>query len=194
MKKGKVLLMLCDTIYGLVSKAPATYPTLLRIKGRPETKPFLQLFADLEQLAAGPWQLPPKELQQYWPGPLTCVLGPKSGEENQSSRQYIRSTEPYCRQDSQAVRIPKHRLLQELCRAVGGPLYSSSANRSGEPVPETTRELREVFAPEIAEGLILPYFPGPETETEKAASTIVDARCRPLRILRQGDLKLHNFQ
>ena len=186
---GQVLLMLCDTIYGLVSPAPESFYKLQEIKGRPEGKPFLQIFANLEQLNAGPWQLPPERLQQYWPGPLTCILAPKPDIKSQI---YLQSTDPYGQQDSQAVRIPKHSLLQQLALAIDAPLYSTSANRSGQKVPATIENLLTEFAPEIASGLILPYLLHQTKDDYKptCASTIVDARSQPPRILRQGELIL----
>ncbi len=180
LQNGKALLLLCDTIYGLVAKAPDAYLTLQQIKGRPEEKPFVQLFADREHLAKGPWQLPPERLQQYWPGPLTCVLAPKA-----EHRAYLKATRPYCWQDSQAVRIPDHHLLQELCRSCATPLYSTSANRSGRPLPSSVDALRRVFAPEIAARLVVPYLPT-ESIRNTVASTVVDARYQPPQILRQG--------
>ncbi|MEM9424666.1 MAG: L-threonylcarbamoyladenylate synthase [Spirochaetota bacterium] len=188
LEEGKVVLMLCDTVFGLVSKAPETESTLQKIKGRPDDKPFLQLFGSLEQLRQSSWQLPPEQLRAYWPGPLTCVLGPKPGA----------VFSPYCQQDSQAVRIPRHAILQKLCHAVQSPLYSSSANRSGQSVPETQEGLLREFAAEISAGLIIPYFPSGPREGEASfseapallASTLVDARCLPPRVLRQGGLVL----
>ena len=175
---GRVLLLHCDTVYGLLARAPSGYRILQKIKGRPENKPFIQLFADFQQLAAGPWQLPSKVLQKYWPGPLTCVLSPKPDAQNMLR-------EPYC--DSQAVRIPDHALLQALCRGIGGPLYSTSANRSGKPSANDPKELEQIFAPEIASGLIVPYFDKNDSGLE---STIVDARLDPPRVLRKGALDL----
>ena len=177
---GRVLLLHCDTVYGLLAKAPSGYRVLQKIKGRPENKPFLQLFADTRQLAESPWRLPPATLQKYWPGPLTCVLSPKPDAQNMLR-------EPYC--DSQAVRIPDHALLQALCRAIGGPLYSTSANRSGKPTANDPKELKQIFAPEIASGLIVPYFE-PEPSKSGLESTIVDARLKPPRLLRKGVLDI----
>ena len=175
------MLLHCDTVYGLLAKAPSGCPILQQIKGRPENKPFLQLFADSRQLAESPWQLPSAALQKYWPGPLTCVLSPKPSTSGVSN-------------SSQAVRIPDHALLQALCRGIDGPLYSTSANRSGEPVANSRSALEQIFAPEIANGLIVPYFEQ-DVETNGLESTIVDARLDPPRLLRMGEIDfpaLHN--
>ena len=40
-----------------------------------------------------------------------------------------------------AVRVPNHRVAQELIRAVGAPLTGTSANRSGEADPVTAGEV-----------------------------------------------------
>ena len=185
LRDDKVLLLHCDTVYGLLAKAPSGCRVLQQIKGRPENKPFLQLFADSRQLAQSPWQLPSTALQKYWPGPLTCVLSPKP--------QGSISCVPKDFQGSQAVRIPDHALLQALCQAIEGPLYSTSANRSGEPVANSKSKLEQIFAPEIASGLIVPYFER-EIETNGLESTIVDARLDPPRLLRVGALNLSSLQ
>ena len=180
LEMGKVLLMLCDTIYGLVSKAPDTYKTLEVIKGRPENKPFLQLFADIKQLKESPLELPSITLQKFWPGPLTCVLSVKTKTNHNNLVD-----------GSQAVRIPQHQLLQTLCRVTRSPLYSSSANRSGQAVPKTQKALLQEFATEISAGLIIPYFTSEQASPTTKASTIVDARYQSPKILRQGDLFLN---
>lgn len=190
---GKCLLMLCDTIYGFIALAPPAGKdcgderneedrgklALQALKGRDEGKPFLQLYGSVEQLAASPWAQPPKELLSLWPGPLTCVLPLELESEEKKTL---------------AVRIPKHKMLQNLALELDRGLYSSSANRSGRESLNSPSDLLEEFADEIASGLVLPYFPEGESCSEKPlASCLVDLTSTPYKILRRGSLELETL-
>ena len=115
---GAVILMPTDTIYGLhaVAANEAAVQRIAEIKGRADTKPFIVLAASSDQLhdlgiSADPELL--RRLSSIWPAPLTAILP---------------------RGDSTlAVRIPALDWLRDLI-ARTGPLVSTSANRSGEPV------------------------------------------------------------
>ena len=79
-----------------------------------------------------------------------------------------------------AVRIPDHAGLQELFQSVGC-LFSTSANLSGEPIPESASEisdqLREkVDAVLVEEGVAYPQVP----------STIIDVTKGDIVIIREG--------
>ena len=48
-----------------------------------------------------------------------------------------------------ALRVSAHPVVQSLCQMLGGPLVSTSANRSGEPAALTEAEVVEQFASEV---------------------------------------------
>ncbi len=109
---------------------------LLRLKQRPEAKGMILVAADLQQLQG--WalldELPEvrqREVLASWPGANTWILpaGPLAPP-------WV--TGEHC---GLAVRISAHPLVAALCRAWGGPLVSTSANRAGEPPARTREEL-----------------------------------------------------
>ena len=156
-----VAIIPCDTMYGIVGAAPRTEERIRALKGRGETKPFLQLIARaswVERLS--PVALPPA-LSKYWPGPLTVVFPARGG-------------------GTVALRLPDSPFLTKLMESVGRPLYSTSVNRTGQdPIFDITR-ITEEFERDvdlIFDAGNLP--PGPP-------STLVDITRRPYKVLRAG--------
>ncbi|MBN1835485.1 MAG: L-threonylcarbamoyladenylate synthase, partial [Spirochaetales bacterium] len=113
--RGGVVIMPCDTIYGLIGIAPDTEASLRRIKGRGE-KAFLQLIPSADWLPDFTASPLPDALRRYWPGALTVIF---------PGRQPAGGTV--------ALRVPDDGLLLELMKKLGRPLFSTSVNRSGEP-------------------------------------------------------------
>ena len=144
---------------------------LLALKGRPAEKGLILVAAGFGQLR--PF-LQPLDAEREaavlatWPGPVTWVwpAGP--------------AVSPWLRgkHESLAVRISDHPLVVALCEAFGGPVVSTSANRSGEP-PARTRE--DVVA---SLGDALDFVLDGETGGRERPSEIRDARTGA--ILRPG--------
>lgn len=172
---GAVVLMPTDTIYGLHALAldAAAVGRVADIKGREETKPFIVLAASIDQLpllgvSAEPDVL--DALASIWPAPLTAILPLR--EPIPASRGAL----------TVAVRIPALDWLRELIVRTG-PLVSTSANRSGEPVVERpallARELHDRLDA-IVDGGVRNGEP----------STIVDLTSGEPHFLREGE---HSF-
>jgi L-threonylcarbamoyladenylate synthase len=131
MRAGKVALLPTDTIYGLHTCALSEegVQRITKMKGREDTKPFLVIAGSLDQLAEIGIDAPVevlRALDSIWPAPLTAILP-------------LRQPIPASRGASTlGVRIPALDWLRELALR-GGPLVSTSANRSGEP-PATSPE------------------------------------------------------
>ncbi len=108
---------------------------LLALKQRPATKGLILIAADLAQLE--PWLAPLSDEQRErmlagWPGPITWVAP-------------ARKDVPACLsggRDSLAVRVTDHPLAAALCRAFGGALVSSSANRNQRRAARSPLEVR----------------------------------------------------
>jgi L-threonylcarbamoyladenylate synthase len=163
--RGGVAIIPCDTMYGIVGTAPETEERIRRVKGRGETKPFLQLIAQASWVARISEAPLPSTLSKYWPGPLTVVFPLRGG-------------------GTAALRLPDSPLLRSLMESVGKPLYSTSVNRAGqEPIFDVGR-IKEEFEQDVDlvfDAGNLP--PGPP-------STLVDITCRPYKILRAGAVKI----
>ena len=162
---GGVAIIPCDTMYGIVGIAPETDERIRHLKGRGETKPFLQLIAQASWVGRlSDIPLPPA-LSRHWPGPLTLVFGARGG-------------------GTVALRMPDSPFLRLLMETIDRPLYSTSVNRAGrEPLVEVAAMRRE-FEEEvdlIYDAGNLP--PGPP-------STLVDVTSRPFRVLRTGVLQI----
>lgn len=135
LESGGVLLLPTDTIYGLhaVATDARAVDRITSMKGRDDTKPFVVIAADLGQIEALGVELATRTravLEALWPAPLTAVLR-------------LHAPIPASRgMATLAVRIPALPWLRQVMIRTG-PLASTSANRSGEPVITAPDDLSE---------------------------------------------------
>ncbi len=116
---------------------------LLRLKRRSVRKGLLLIAADVMQLEPYVEKFPPRALAT-WPGPHTWLLPVKAGIPG-----WITG-----RHDRIAVRVTAHPPAAALCRAAGGALVSTSANRAGERPARSYREVLRRLGKEL--DLVLP--------------------------------------
>lgn len=172
LRDGKVVLLPADTIYGLhaIALDQQAVERIGEIKGRDETKPFIVLASSMEQLeqlgiAAERDVL--QALRSLWPAPLTAIL---------PLRQPIAASRGA---NTLAVRIPALDWLRELIEWTG-PLVSTSANRSGEPVIESPSAL----APDLQKRIDAIAGGGPR---KGEPSAILDLSSGEPRFIRPGE-------
>ena len=165
LKSGGVVILPCDTMYGLVGVVPAADDRIRRIKGRGEDKPFLQLLADASWVGRLSHAAIPPALAAYWPGPLTLIVPLPAG-------------------GTVGVRVPASAFLTDLIKSINAPLYSTSVNRAGSPPLWKIKEICAQFESEV--DLVVDAGDLPHS----TPSTIVDVTAKPCRVLRQGDLKI----
>ena len=166
--EGEVVAFPTDTVYGVgvATTRPDRLPALFALKHRPPEKRIPILVADMAQaVAAGGLADEVSRLlsERFWPGALSLVLPTADG-------------------GSQAFRAPDHPVALELIRAAG-PLFTSSANRSGEPETLGADDVLIAFATqqdELAAVVDGGHVPG------GIASTVLDLSVSPARILRAG--------
>lgn len=115
-----------DTVYGLAA-LPSAAGQIYAAKGRPPDKQLIAMAAGADAFEALVEVNPTARalMDRHWPGPLTLVLPTRSGDP-----------------PTLGVRIPDHPLALELLRAVGRPVLTTSANRSGDPPALTAAEVR----------------------------------------------------
>jgi L-threonylcarbamoyladenylate synthase len=147
LRRGGVVAYPTEAVYGL-GCAPgdaAAFEHLFALKQRPATQGVLLIAADFAQVetyidgAAVP--APALErVRSTWPGPHTWVF-PRAA-----------STPPWLAGGHAgiALRVTAHPLAAALCRAFGGALVSTSANRHGEPPARTADEVRSAFGSGLA--------------------------------------------
>jgi L-threonylcarbamoyladenylate synthase len=97
---------------------------ILRIKGRPMSKGLILVAAHIGQFAPYLTHLTDAQrhtLDASWPGPVTWLV-PDGGV----APAWIRG-----QHSAVALRVSAHPVVAGLCRAFGGPIVSTSANRAG---------------------------------------------------------------
>ena len=130
LRTGGLIVVPTDTVYGLACDPhkPDAVERLYEAKGRPRDRALVLLAATISELErAGchlshtAWHL----AERHWPGPLTLVLPAPDSQ--------------LAFEGTLGVRIPDQAFLLELLAAYG-PLYVTSANRSGDVAPSTADE------------------------------------------------------
>ena len=115
---------------------------LLHLKERDWRKGMILIASDFEQLKPYVAPLSTKELapaMKTWPGPATWLL-PASD----FTPEWVRGEH-----DSIAVRVTAHPVASALCRAYGGPIVSTSANRAGQSPAMSGTQVRLWFGLQV---------------------------------------------
>ena len=172
---GQVVGVPTDTVYGLAADPfqEEALECLYSLKGRPADRPVSLLVASVEQ-AGRVAELTPEAEElagQYWPGPLTLVLG-----RSRDVPEWLGNPQ----RNTIGVRVPDHPTALELLEEAG-PLAVTSANRSGESPVLTAEEAQALFGDQVAL-----YLPGASPGGE--ASTVLDLTVTPFRTLRPGPI------
>lgn len=169
--EGSVVVLPTDTVYGFSGVVPESEVLIRKIKGRDKTKPFIQLIAEPEDIYRYTDEVLPDQLLAMWPGALTVIVPLKkrliTGESEVTTV---------------AFRCPGDGWLRQIIKAVGKPIYSTSVNRSGQPVLSSVLEIDKEFGGEVK--LIVD---GGSTENA-LPSTLVKFEKGKCIILRQGDV------
>ncbi len=141
LRGGGVIAYPTEAVYGLGCDPwnRAAVLRLLALKGRAPSKGLILIAAGVDQLAPLVADLAPERMAEVlasWPGPHTWLLP-------------VRPTTPdwLCGHfDTLAVRVTAHPLAAALCRAWGGALVSTSANRAGRPPARSALGVRRAFS------------------------------------------------
>lgn len=176
LKKDELVVGTSDTILGFLATTTLKAKKLLdETKGR-QDKPYLVLIASIDnarQLVAGEDLARVASLTAAcWPGPLTIIFRAKPGMPS-----YMLS-----QAGTIALRMPQHAGLQKLL-TLTGPLFSTSANKAGEPVPTTFEALDPSIVAQAA------YLVSEDNESVAEAvtpSTIVDCSGQEPVVVREG--------
>ncbi len=172
---GNIVAFPTDTVYGVGAVAfnEEAVSKLYRAKERAESKPIPLLIAhpeELSQVAATVPRAAYQLAQAFWPGGLTLVV-----ERGPNIPDAVTAHTP-----TVAVRCPDHIVPLTLIRAVGSPLATTSANKSGQGSPTTAQEVMGQLSGR------LPLIIDDGTCPGGVVSTLVDLTVDPPRILRQG--------
>lgn len=165
LKKGKVLILPTDTIYGFSGIVPETESKILKIKNRSAEKKMIRLLAKPEDIFQYTDQSISDAFFYKWPSALTLIVRSKDGT------------------GTTAFRCPGYQWLREVIEAVGQPIFSSSVNLSGSSNLQTVREIADTFGRKVS-------FIVDAGELAGAASTVVDLTLDEPMILRRGSVEI----
>ena len=187
LKRGGIVIIPTDTVYGFsgivdlksadtVTPAYETDAKIRAIKGRAETKPLIQLIAKPEDLRLYTDDEIPDTLLSKWPGALTIIVHIKKDSPLAASAIPESGTV--------AFRCPGDAWLREIIARCEAPVFSTSVNRSGQPVLDTIAAITSEFGNEV--DLII------DDGDKKGAlpSTLVAIENGQVKILRQGSVKI----
>ncbi|PCF96883.1 L-threonylcarbamoyladenylate synthase [Vreelandella nigrificans] len=145
LRKGGVIACPTEAVWGLSCDPDndEALAHLMRMKERDPAKGVILVAANIQQFQ--PWlnQLPLSfhaPLAASWPGPNTWLV-----PDNGRSHGLVRGAHKCV-----ALRVTDHPLMKALCEAFGGPLVSTSANRSGDPPAMSAEEVTTIFGSEVA--------------------------------------------
>ncbi len=176
LNQNKVILAPSDTVFGLCGVASLeVFDELNKLKGRQE-KPFLLLAASLKNIEnyaiiSKTLEIT-KILKAFWPGPLTVIF-----KALPAAPAYLVS-----HAGTIAFRIPDNEFLQELLK-IHPLLFSTSANKTGKPVPEILKDIDEQITKEVA-AIVVDVMNDQVQST--IPSTLIDATKNEVVLIREG--------
>lgn len=159
LQEDKVVVLPCDTIYGLCAKVGPAEQALRSVKYRGETKSFL-ILATLEQ--AKEICIVPEDVEKAWPCALTAILHNREGG------------------GTTAVRVPADNFLQEVLSKLGSSIYSTSVNESGYLAITNITDIIFSFKDRV------PAFVVGSEKQGTVPSTLIDCTTKPYTLVRCG--------
>ena len=125
-RAGGIVAHATEGVWGLACRPDrhSAIEKILKIKGRDDGKGFLLLGSNVKHFMDHISQLEPilvKKVIESWPGHITWVLP------NTDFSALVTGGRP-----TVACRVPDHNQDRELCSQFGGPIISTSLNRSGQ--------------------------------------------------------------
>lgn len=142
---GGIVAYPTEAVFGLGCDpaSEAAVMRLLTLKQRPASKGLILIAHELAALA--PWLAPLDDLMRArveptWPGAATWLLPAAPDVPAHVRGQH----------DTLAVRVTAHPIAAALCRAWGGPLVSTSANRAGDAPARDADRVRQIFGDDVA--------------------------------------------
>lgn len=175
---GGVVVLPTETVYGVAALPSCrnAIDEVFRRKGRPPERLVAVLVADGDQARALVEADDRFErlVTAFWPGPLT-VVGHRRGDRDDDLFLGDGTTEGGGA--TVGVRWPDHDLVRAIAAEVG-PIAATSANRTGQPTPDTAAGAAAALG-----GGLLVLDGGPCTGEP---STVVDLTAHPARVVRRG--------
>jgi L-threonylcarbamoyladenylate synthase len=180
---GELIVIPTDTVYGLAASygQPDAIARVYQVKRRPPERPIALLvdrYEQVEWVATEVSAVALRFMEAFWPGGLTLVLPGRPDVPGIVT----------AGGSTVAVRMPDHPVPRSIARALGLPLPTTSANRSGQPSPTDAGQARTELNGDVA--LILN---GGKTRGG-VDSTVVDLTKTPPVVLRAGAVSMEDLR
>ena len=176
-----------ETVYGLGGRVtPAALALLRRVKGREAGKSFVVLVTGPEMAREWGIGFPDAAAhlaRVWWPGPLTLVLPAAPGRMPDELRGPTGGI---------AIRQSPHPGASALVEALGEPLTSTSANRSGEAPLNGAAAIAAAFADAAGAGELIVLDGG--LLGAALPSTVVEFRNGEAALVREGAIARHDVR
>ena len=181
---GEPVAVPTETVYGLAADATnaRAVARIYEAKGRPSFNPLIVHVKNIDE-ARRIAELGPRVsalAEAHWPGPLTIVAPLR---DDSAIAPLVTAGLPTI-----GIRVPAHRAIQALLRAVGRPLAAPSANASGTISPTRADHVLRSLGGGIK--LIVDDGPSPGG----IESTIVAEASGQLRLLRRGPIEVREAE
>ena len=139
LKKGNVVAIPTETVYGLAANAldPTAVAKIFKAKGRPSDNPLIVHIANASDMEkyANPPEVAYTLAEKFWPGPLTLIMPKKD----------CVPLEVTAGLNTVAIRMPEHATARAIISSCGLPLAAPSANISGKPSPTSAQHVIDDF-------------------------------------------------
>ena len=179
LKEDGVISVPTDTVYGICARmnSKKAHDKLMMVKNRPINKLLPIMCADEEQIKsiAVVNKKVEKIIHNFMPGPITLILLKRP-----ELPEYINNGSLTI-----AVRMASSKIIEELIRKTGSPIFMTSANQSGSPVFTNLDEI-EKSCPNL-DGML------EGNVSFGQGSTIVDCSSESIKILREGPITLEQI-
>lgn len=173
LRQGHVVAGTSDTILGLLCSVDLKGKAALDTIKKREKKPYIVLIGNSKKVELFTNTIHKNcqnLIKNCWPGPLTIIVKTKDEKKDLLN-------------ETVALRVPRHEGLLKLLEYIPA-LYSTSANKSGQPVPKTIEDIDSDVL-ENVHGIICSTRKQVINPTTQP-STIIDCTGERLKVIREG--------
>lgn len=147
LRNGGIILYPTDTVWGIGCDAtnPDAVAKVYAIKHRSDSKSLVLLASDMDMICRFVSEIPEMAVQlvEVNDRPMTIIYpGAKAGAKAEGKGDiHFLAPNAVAEDLTVGIRIPMNDFCVEVCRRLGRPIVSTSANISGEPTPKNFAEI-----------------------------------------------------
>lgn len=184
LKKGKLVAIPTETVYGLAANAlnETAVLSIFKAKERPFFDPLIVHIWSLKQLSDLTISFPEKAqilADKYWPGPLTLIL-----QKSELVPDLVTSGLPMV-----GIRMPRHPMTQQLLSLLDFPLAAPSANPFGYVSPTNAAHVMDQL-----EGRIDYILDGGQSPVGVESTIVSFAEANRPVVLRYGGISMEEIE